>query len=111
MVSREIILVGLSNAHAADNTAPHRQRYPHPRLHPFEQSSSSLVQKRTQKFRLRVVTPHVGHANGTMPIEQRNQSFRVLQTDVERRRLFKLRRPAHGQGGEGGALQSEESTL
>src|SRR5688572_23612279 len=109
MMSREIILAGLSNAHAPNDATPHRQRYPHPRLHPFEQYSSPITQKRTQKFRLWVVTPHVRDANGTMPIEQCNQSFRILQADLERRRLFQLWRPAHGQGDEGGALQSEES--
>ncbi len=43
MVCREIILPGFSDAHTADDPASYCQRYPHPRLHPFQQDSGPIL--------------------------------------------------------------------
>ena len=90
MMGREVIPFLVRHTHTADDAAFHRQRYPHPRLHPFEQHSRPIVQKRTQKLRLRVVTPHIGDADGPVPVEQRSQGFRALQVDAERRGLLPI---------------------
>src|SRR5690242_15375583 len=60
VMRREVILVFMCHTYASDHATFDCQRYPHPRLHPFEQSSSSIIQKRTQELRLRIVVSHIG---------------------------------------------------
>ena len=94
----EVIPLRVRHPHTANDAAFHRQRDPHPGLHPVEQDSRPIVQKGAQKLRLRIVSPHVGDANGTVAVEQRGQVFGSGQVNADGGRCFQLRRPAHGQG-------------